>query len=73
MIFLTSYDIIDRLRKKLKIEYGILLRYDSEKTFNKGESAIDPSTFIKIISELSSLGYGFIGGFMTTFHMKEKR
>jgi len=63
MLFLTTYDIIARLRKKLKLTQRTLLRFDDEKNFNKDDSVIDPSTLIEMIDELLRLGYEFIGGF----------
>jgi len=63
MLFLTPYDIIARLRKRLKLTQRNLLRFDDEKIFNKDDSVIEPTALVEMIDELLHLGYEFIGGF----------
>jgi len=63
MLCLNTYDVVERILKKLKVQAWCLLRFDEGKTFNAGSSALGPQDFIGIVDELRGFGFEFLGGF----------
>ncbi|MEM0095682.1 MAG: hypothetical protein QW660_03505 [Candidatus Bathyarchaeia archaeon] len=64
MMFLNAYEVIDRILERnseLKVKWCIL-RFDEGCMFNAEISAVNPETFVRIIDELLSLGFRFVGG-----------
>jgi hypothetical protein len=63
MLCLNTYDVVERILKKLKVQAWCLLRFDEGKTFNAGSSALGPQDFIGVVDELRGFGFEFLGGF----------
>jgi hypothetical protein len=62
MIFLNSYEIVDRILKTSKKEEGCLLRFDENKTFNKQLSTFTPSSFVSLVDRVLASGLELLGG-----------
>jgi hypothetical protein len=63
MLYLNTYDVVERILKKLKAQSWCLLRFDEGKTFDVDSSAIRPEDFISIVDGLRDLGFEFLGGY----------
>jgi hypothetical protein len=63
MLYLNTYDVVERILKKLKARSWCLLRFDEGKTFDASSSAIRPEDFISIVDGLRDLGFEFLGSY----------
>jgi|GEM_PF-4727808 len=63
MLCLNTYDVVERILKRLKVRAWCLLRFDEGKTFNASSSALDPQDFIGIVDGLKGFSFEFLGGF----------
>jgi hypothetical protein len=63
MLYLNTYDVVERILKKLKAQSWCLLRFDEGKTFDVDSSSIRPEDFISIVDGLRDLGFEFLGSY----------
>ncbi|MEM2126750.1 MAG: hypothetical protein QXH67_00815 [Candidatus Bathyarchaeia archaeon] len=62
MLFLNSYDVTERILKRLGVSLDLILRFDGGEHFNSSCSSLEPHALLEMIGRLSDMGFEFIGG-----------